>query len=32
MGISGGLLRISAGIEAVEDLLADFDRGLRAAG
>jgi len=32
LGISGGLLRISAGIEALDDLLADFDRGLRAAG
>jgi cystathionine beta-lyase/cystathionine gamma-synthase len=30
MGISGGLLRVSAGIEAVDDLLADFDQALRA--
>jgi cystathionine beta-lyase/cystathionine gamma-synthase len=29
LGISGGLLRVSTGIEAVEDLLADFDQALR---
>ncbi len=32
MGIGGGLLRISAGIEALDDLCADLERGLRAAG
>jgi cystathionine beta-lyase/cystathionine gamma-synthase len=30
MGITGGLLRISAGIEAIADLLADFDQALAA--
>jgi cystathionine gamma-synthase len=30
-GIGGGLLRLSVGIEAVEDLLADLDAGLRRA-
>jgi cystathionine beta-lyase/cystathionine gamma-synthase len=30
MGIGGGLLRISTGIEGLDDLLDDFDRGLRA--
>ena len=30
LGISGGLLRISAGIEALDDLVADFAEGLRA--
>ena len=29
LGISDGLIRFSVGIEAVEDLLEDFDRGLR---
>jgi len=32
MGITGGLLRVSTGIEALDDLVADFDRGLRAGG
>lgn len=32
MGIGGGLLRISTGIESIDDLLADVERGLRAAG
>lgn len=31
-GITEGLLRISVGLESVEDLKADLDRGLRAAG
>jgi cystathionine beta-lyase/cystathionine gamma-synthase len=30
MGITGGLLRVSAGIEAIADLLADFDQALAA--
>jgi cystathionine gamma-synthase len=32
MGIGGGLLRVSAGIESLDDLLADFDQALRATG
>ncbi len=31
LGIDDGLIRLSVGIEAVEDLLADLDRALRAA-
>jgi O-acetylhomoserine/O-acetylserine sulfhydrylase-like pyridoxal-dependent enzyme len=31
-GIQPGLLRVSVGLEDVEDLTADFDRALRAAG
>jgi cystathionine gamma-synthase len=30
MGIGGGLLRISAGIEALDDLVADFRQALQA--
>jgi cystathionine gamma-lyase len=32
LGISDGLIRVSAGIEAVEDLVADLERGFAAAG
>jgi cystathionine beta-lyase/cystathionine gamma-synthase len=32
LGIGGGLLRVSAGIEALTDLVADFDQALRATG
>lgn len=32
VGIFDGLVRLSVGIEAVEDLIADLDQGLRAAG
>jgi cystathionine beta-lyase/cystathionine gamma-synthase len=32
MGIGGGLLRVSTGIEALDDLLADFDQALHAIG
>ena len=31
-GISEGLVRLSIGIEAIDDLLADLKLGLRAAG
>ncbi|MDR7510392.1 MAG: aminotransferase class I/II-fold pyridoxal phosphate-dependent enzyme [Armatimonadota bacterium] len=31
-GITDGLIRVSVGIEDVEDLIADFDQALRAAG
>jgi cystathionine beta-lyase/cystathionine gamma-synthase len=30
LGIHGGLLRVSTGIEALDDLLDDLDQGLRA--
>ncbi|MCM1333725.1 MAG: PLP-dependent transferase, partial [Eubacterium sp.] len=29
-GIDGGLIRFSVGLEAIEDVLADIDRGLAA--
>ncbi|HTH76043.1 MAG TPA: PLP-dependent transferase, partial [Trinickia sp.] len=31
MGISDGMLRLSAGIEDVEDLIADFEQALKLA-
>jgi O-acetylhomoserine (thiol)-lyase len=31
-GISPGLIRVSVGIEAIEDILADFDQALQASG
>jgi O-acetylhomoserine (thiol)-lyase len=31
MGISDGMLRLSAGIEDIDDLIADFDQALRLA-
>ena len=32
MGIADGLIRVSVGIEEIDDLVADFDRALQAAG
>jgi cystathionine beta-lyase/cystathionine gamma-synthase len=30
LGISGGLLRVSVGVEAIDDLVADFGQALSA--